>query len=416
VPSHVSDVTLAIMARLTGATRRLVRPALTGLLLAVAMVAAYLFVGPAGHPVEPTDPGASVTRDAMEQPASSPAAPSTEPATAPRTSEPPPPPPPPPRGVTVDGNRLLRDGRPFVPHGFNMIGLLTPDWCARRVGLAARDHFGAAELDAARAWHANTLRFQLSQRGLADPSVPAAARAAYLDRVVAGVALARSKGFVVIVSMQDQSYACGSVHPLPSMLTVGAWDAVVPRLKTDSSVIFELFNEPRNGSDPAGWAQWRDGGPGPLRNLGDPAVGHQTLVDRIRATLGARNVIIADTAGLARTTAGMPLLRDPKGAVAYAVHPYTFEVPPSSWDAHFGGTAATVPVVITEWNYIGEDCGTAKEHRAPEFLDYLRKHGIGVLGHAFDVPGTIVADWAWTPTACGSAVGGAGQVLRAAFG
>jgi hypothetical protein len=29
-----------------------------------------------------------------------------------------------------------------------------------------------------------------------------------------------------------------------------------------------------------------------------------------------------------------------------------------------------------------------------------------------DDPGTTVADWAWTPTACGSPVGGSGRMLR----
>jgi hypothetical protein len=317
--------------------------------------------------------------------------------------------------VTVDGPRLLRDGKPFVPRGFNLIGLLTPDWCSRRAGIAAREHFGEAELYAAHRWGANTLRFQVSQRGLGDPSLSEAARAAYRDRVVAGVALARSKGFVVIVSMQDQSYSCGRVHPLPSALTVAAWDAIVPRLKADPYVVFELFNEPRNGSDPAGWAQWRDGGPGPLANLGDVPVGHQALVDRMRTALGATNTIIADTAVLGRRTTGLPRLRDPKGRIAYAVHPYTFEVPTSVWDEQFGSLARVAPVVVSEWNYVGEDCGTAKEQRAPDFLAYMRAHGIGVLGHAFDVPGTVIRDWSWLPTSCGSGVGGAGQVLRQSF-
>jgi len=75
-------------------------------------------------------------------------------------------------GLSVSGNLLLRDGVPFLPRGFNMIGLLTPAWCDRPVGIAARDRFGPEELAAAAAWSANTLRFQVSERGLADPDVP----------------------------------------------------------------------------------------------------------------------------------------------------------------------------------------------------------------------------------------------------
>ena len=31
-------------------------------------------------------------------------------------------------GITVAGNRLLRDGEAWLPRGFNMVGLLTPAW------------------------------------------------------------------------------------------------------------------------------------------------------------------------------------------------------------------------------------------------------------------------------------------------
>ena len=51
-------------------------------------------------------------------------------------------------GITVSGTLLLRDGAPFLPRGFNLIGLLTPAWCQRATGIAARDHFGAAEFAA----------------------------------------------------------------------------------------------------------------------------------------------------------------------------------------------------------------------------------------------------------------------------
>ena len=38
-----------------------------------------------------------------------------------------------------------------------------------------------------------------------------------------------------------------------------------------------------------------------------------------------------------------------------------------------------------------------------------------MLGHAFDVPGTTIADWAWTPTSCTSSAGGSGRVLQSFF-
>lgn len=317
-------------------------------------------------------------------------------------------------GLSVSGNLLLRDGEPFLPRGFNMIGLLTPAWCDRAVGIAARDHFGPEELAAAASWSADTLRFQVSQRGLADRALPEADRAAYLASVVERVGVARAAGFVVIVSMQDQSYGCGDVHPLPSADTVDAWTVLAPELMADPYIAFELFNEPRNEADAAGWAQWLDGGSSPDANLGDVAVGHQALVDHLRG-LGATNVLIADAARLGERTTGMPRLSDPLGRVAYGIHPYYYSRGPSWWDQHYGDAAAEVPLIATEWNYLPAECGTAHHHLAPDLLDYLRRHHIGVLAHAFDIPRTTVADWNWTPTECGSAVGGSGQVLRTWF-
>ncbi len=317
-------------------------------------------------------------------------------------------------GLGVSGNLLLRDGEPFLPRGFNMIGLLTPAWCDRAVGIAARDHFGPEELAAAASWSADTLRFQVSQRGLADPDLAEADRAAYLASVVERVGVARAAGFVVIVSMQDQFYGCGDVHPLPSAATVDAWTALVPELMADPYVAFELFNEPRNEADAAGWAQWRDGGESPDTNLGDGAVGHQGLVDHVRE-LGATNLLIADAARLGERTTGMPRLTDPLGRVAYGIHPYYYSRGPSWWDQHYGDAAAEVPLIATEWNYLPAECGTAHHQLAPDLLDYLRRHHIGVMAHAFDIPRTTVADWSWTPTECGTAVGGSGQVLRTWF-
>jgi chitodextrinase len=325
-------------------------------------------------------------------------------------------------GVTVAGNRLLRDGEPFVPRGFNSIGLLAPPWCQAGAAVTAAAHFGVAELAAARAWGANTLRFQVSQRGLADPAVAQADRDSYLARVESGVALARADGFVVIVSLQDQSLGCGTGHPLPSAQSEAAWDILAPAFGDDPDVMFELFNEPQNGTDAAGWAQWLNGGSTPLGNQGVVAVGHQQLLQDVRAA-GATNVVIADGASHAAQLQGMPTLVDSLVTpnVVDAVHPYYYTDGAAKWDQRFGYLTTTTPVIATEWNYQSGDCGKKAETLAPTLLQYLLDHDIGVLGHALDVAPTgapyslMTPDWTWTPTQCGTAYGGAGQVLRTYF-
>src|SRR5215210_1663335 len=115
--------------------------AATPLLLATGVLLAPLVLGPVVAPLA----GVSVTAVPAPVPRSGggvpgPAAAPTEPA----RSTP---------GLRIEGNRLLKDGEPFLPRGFNMIGLLTPAWCDRIPGVVAREHFGEAELRAARHWH-----------------------------------------------------------------------------------------------------------------------------------------------------------------------------------------------------------------------------------------------------------------------
>jgi fibronectin type 3 domain-containing protein len=312
-------------------------------------------------------------------------------------------------GMDVAGNRLYRDGQEFTPRGFNFIGILGPDGCANlpRQAAAARASFGLVELLAARDdWHANTVRFQVSQSGL-DPQsaiyVPA-----YLDRVTGAVAQARSLGLTVILSMQDQSNGCGSAHPMPSDATVRAWQNLVPLVAADPDVMFELFNEPQNDVDAAGWAQWLTGGPGPKTNQGAPIIGHQTLVQTVR-DLGATNVLIADGAKSAGSLQGLPPLSDPLAAprIAYAWHPYSFHVSgtatlatdQANWDSRTAAVSAVAPLLATEWNASLSKCTAGVAARAPDLLAYLQSQHIGLLGHAFDVVATMVQDvTTWTPT------------------
>ncbi len=318
-------------------------------------------------------------------------------------------------GLSVIGNQLMKDGVPYLPRGFNSIGLLTPAWCGNGSGRTAAAHFGQAEMDAAKSWNANTMRFQVSQRGLADPTIAQADRDAYLASVLAGVALARSNGFTVVLSMQDQSIGCGSAHKLPFDQTLAAWNVLAPAVDSDPYVMFELFNEPTSTNDAAGWSQWADGGTGPQSDQGAVPVGHQQLLDAIRG-LGATNVVIAEGLTNNGMLAGLTPLSDPTGNLMYGVHPYYIAPGQPTWDADFGDLTATYPVIATEWNYTSNKCGTKTETLAPSFLQYLSAHGIGLLVHAIDVPNTVVtADWTWTPTDCATASGGSGRVVHDYF-
>ena len=320
------------------------------------------------------------------------------------------------QGMRVTKNQLRKDGSLFIPHGFNMIGVLAPPGCNQRLSIIAKEHFGQTEMTAAKQWHANILRFQISQSGLSTTNSSKLSQ--YITQIEHSVSLARANGFVVILSMQDQHLGCGIAHPLPNAATVTAWQHIAPHFAKDPYVMFELFNEPQNNTTTIGWNQWLNGGSTPLSNYGSHSIGQQTLLNDIRTT-GANNVVIADGAGFAEELQGIPMLQDIRSGrgIAYAVHPYTYteKSEQTAWNTRFGYLTATVPVIATEWHYKLNQCGTKAQTLAPTFLSYLQSHHIGILAHAFDVPGFIITGWSWAPTTCGASGNGPGSLIKNFF-
>ncbi len=324
--------------------------------------------------------------------------------------------PPPADGVRVAGNRLLRDGKPFVPVGFSMVALVHPNgegetaWASRRLS--------DRTMEEARAWGANTIRFQLSQRGL-DPT-DALYSQAYLDRIKAGVGLARRHGLVVILAIQDQGPSGGNSHAQPSEATIRDWGTLTAHFNGDRNIVYEIFNEPQNRPTPEGWSVWRNGGPA-ARNQGTPAVGHQRLLSAIRGS-GATNVVIADAGQFGQRLDGIPLLHDPLGQVAYGVHPYLTHTlrQPGDWEPGFGFLRTQYPVVATEWTAVSRVrfCQPEWATTSPELLTYLQQRDIGMMAWALDVLNSLIADWDFRPTSldgfkCGPEFShGAGELVK----
>jgi endoglucanase len=304
-------------------------------------------------------------------------------------------------GFSVSGSKLDFNGTAFLGKGFTLVGAVAPSWCTSSLGEAAASHLTATEMKAARAWHANLIRYQVSQPGLSNTNLSAGQIRAYVSRIKSAVSLAERYGFGVILSMQDQGIACGKADPLPSTATVTAWHNLAPAFAGDPRVMLELYNEPHNGTTPADWQQWKWDVCKPIKFC---SVGFQRLIDDVRSW-GVPNVLLVDGAEYARTFASVPSLEDhaPGRGIVYAVHPYG--VHSSSFEEQpFGHLARTAPVLATEWNY--KDC---QENPAAEFK-WLRSIGVGLTGWAFDIPGTLISNWTYRPTSCTNSstwVGGA---------
>src|SRR6185437_12989990 len=268
------------------------------------------------------------------------------------------------QGVTLSGNTFLLNGQPFVPRGFNSIALLNSQWCTNATTLTAITNYNSTELTAAKNnCHANTLRFQVSQPVLAGIN-----GATYAQQIQNNVTTARNAGFIVDLSMQDQSLACGPAIPLPSQETETAWSTLINNtsLSSDPGIMFEVFNEPQNiattaaTNDPqqSTWVDWQNGGRQLQPTTSDTwtaytPIGHQDLVNFMRNTLGISNVLIVDGSQYAEHLEGMPLLTDPESSyqIAYGIHPYYYTPGLNDWNKRWGYLDGTNAIIATEWNY-----------------------------------------------------------------
>ena len=327
-------------------------------------------------------------------------------------------------GIYVQGAHLMQNGEPFIPRGVQITGLVAPDADLAGKYIAAHQHFGAAEIAQAVADHANLIRFQVSEFGL-NPSDPLYS-AKYVSEVESGIALARAAGLDVIISLQAETPAGNETRcPLDDLGAATDWQELAQQYAGDPDVMFELYNEPGLPNSAADWALWANGGVISNGAGGEcTAVGVQSLVDEIRG-LGADNVIILPGLAGEQTLAGVPAITDPADPtdpqLAYGIHYPNLNQTSDDWDAEFGNLAERVPVIVTEWQANGTtNCIPGAPRSAPLLLTYLALKQIGVVGFAFDLPGTIVADYQYDPTtyvnfSCGSFTGGAGQVLFGDF-
>jgi hypothetical protein len=328
-------------------------------------------------------------------------------------------------GLSVQGNQLYASGSPFVPRGVQIVGLVAPTSYLWGKYIAAGQHFGQAELQAAVADHANLIRFQVSEYGL-DPANPEYSPG-YLTSIENGVETARALGLYAIVSLQSES-AAGLVAsadrcPLPDGGALSAWNELASMFGDDTGVMFELYNEPGLPATASGWSQWLNGGSVVYGNqIGDSctAIGMQPLINQIRAD-GAGNVIVVPSLGGETNLAGMPALSDPTNPsdpqLAYGIHYPNLATGITAWDKAFGSFSAKAPVIITEWDGAGitGGCTTSSPAQDQELLAYLASKRIGLVGFAFDLPLTIVQDYTYAPTTfanfqCGVS-GGPGQLL-----
>lgn len=146
--------------------------------------------------------------------------------------------------VSVSGNHLVRDGAIWKPHGLVTIAYVAPPAAQQGVFLAAYQHATPEQLLAIKACGADTIRLQVSQPGL-DPE-SSLFQNTFLDSVTGEVVAARAAGLNVILSPQDELQS-GKKSPvaLPDSATMRVWKELAPLLNADTSILYEILNEPK---------------------------------------------------------------------------------------------------------------------------------------------------------------------------
>jgi hypothetical protein len=304
----------------------------------------------------------------------------------------------------VSGNQLVDStGKQVMLHGVNRSG--TEFACAQGNGIFDGPVDDAA-INSITSWKGvNAVRVPLNEdcwEGLS--YVPSADGGAdYIAAITGWVNRLVAHGITPIVELHwthglytGNSAGCTDVNatcqkPMPdSQYAIPFWTSVANTFKSDTSVVFDLFNEPypdraTSTSDQA-WSCWRDGGSCP--GIGYDVAGMQDMLDAVRGT-GSQNVVMMGGLAYSNDLTGWVAHEptDRTGNLAAAVHVYNFNTCSSAscWDSQLAPVASKVPLVAGE---MGEN--TCAHSFVDTFMNWLDSHRLSYLG------------WTWNTWDCSS--------------
>ena len=75
---------------------------------------------------------------------------------------------------------------------------------------------------------------------------------AFLHAVTTEVHFAEARGLVVVLNLQWQLDNASLVESMPTRRSEAFWGSLAAHFGADPSVVFDIFNEPRNGHRAAG--------------------------------------------------------------------------------------------------------------------------------------------------------------------
>lgn len=282
------------------------------------------------------------------------------------------------RPLHVSGNRIKNDlNQTVLLRGVNWGGPIY--FCKGNAGIFAGPTPDQAWVDALKTWGINAVRICLNEHcwlGIAS-GTHFATGAQYRTAVnnVITLLLANDIYPIVDIHWNAPGTAITDFQTYPDLDHAPAFwgtdaNSMANTWKSNTAVIFDLFNEPGydqglagNVDTVAAWTCWRDGSTAGNHASSScstftsfPVAGMQTLVNAIRAA-GAHNVCLLAGVRYANTlkqgtnpgwTAYKPT--DADNNLAASVHTYNFNwhLNRSEWDSQYGVVAASYPVVALE--------------------------------------------------------------------
>jgi hypothetical protein len=313
-------------------------------------------------------------------------------------------------GLHVVGNQLENGNNiSIVPHGVNHMG--GEYSCISSGGHTFDGPVDQTAISAMLTWGITIVRVPLNEDcwlGINGQPSDGTTAAQYQQDVINYVNLLNANGIIAILDLHwtapGTQIASGQLQMPDADHAPAFWTSMADTFKSNTSVLFDLYNEPFTTS----WSCWLNGSTvaqaSPCTDVGFAVAGMQTLVNAVRAT-GATTPLMLG--GLAYSNDLSQWLQykpnDPDNNLIASTHIYNFNVCNNTncWNSQIAAVAANVPVIAGE---IGEnDC-------AHGFIDglmpWLDSHGIGYLAWTWNpyncsTTPSLITDYTGTPTAYG---------------
>lgn len=310
-------------------------------------------------------------------------------------------------GLHVSGNKILNANNEIViPRGVNRSG--TEYQCVNKAGIFDGPS-DAASVEKMALWHINVVRLPLNVIcWLGINGVPEAYSGTnYRQALIDYVQLLNEHNMMVILDLHwtapGKGYALSQPHVPDLDHSIDFWRSVATTFKDNTSVIFDLYNEPDSGN----WLCWRDGSGipkgTPCEKYNFAVTGMQGMLDAVRGT-GASNLVMLSGLGYASYLPGMLhyLPNDPLHNLVVSFHAY-----PSTGCASIhcmlrdvAPVIASMPVIFGE---LGEmDCSHSYVDPVMDWLDNLQT---GYVAWAWNVHGcsfpSLLTSYDGTPSEFG---------------